>query len=94
MGDLPAILDSIRESPDDQSRWLALSRWLSDNGRDDESVAVRLFWPTLRDSVTVEGKTVDETFAEVTRHATLLGKLARQVEENRRKPRDELGDWE
>jgi hypothetical protein len=89
MLDLPAVLAAIRDRPEDEARWLALSQWLWDEGRDDESVAVRLVWPTLRDSVTEEGKTVDETFAEVTRHATLLGKLARQVEERRQEPPDE-----
>jgi hypothetical protein len=35
MPDLPAILDAIRERPEDERRWLALASWLWDNGRDD-----------------------------------------------------------
>ena len=42
MPDLPTLLESIGENPDDEARWLALSSWLWNNGRDDE-VDVRLF---------------------------------------------------
>jgi uncharacterized protein (TIGR02996 family) len=41
----PTVPDAIRERPDDGARWLALAGWLFDNGRDDEAVAVRAFWP-------------------------------------------------
>jgi uncharacterized protein (TIGR02996 family) len=51
--DLPQFLAAIRERPDDGPRWLALARWLTDNGRDDEAAAVRVFWPTLRDNLAV-----------------------------------------
>jgi hypothetical protein len=49
--DLVAILNAIRERPDDGDCWLALSSWLWDNGRDDKTVAARVLWPTRRDNV-------------------------------------------
>jgi uncharacterized protein (TIGR02996 family) len=46
MPDLPAILDAIRQQPDDERHWLAFAGWLWDNGRDDEAAVVRAFWLT------------------------------------------------
>jgi hypothetical protein len=62
MPDLPTLLQSIGEDPDDEARWRALSSWLWDHGRDDEAAAVRVFWPTLRDDLTrvpLEGTLAD-----------------------------------
>ena len=76
------LLARIRADPGDEPAWLALSRWLWDNGRDDEAVAVRVFWQTLRDNVAeVE---LGETLADLTQNAVTLGKLARQIEERDR----------
>jgi len=79
--DLTVILTAIRERPDDGSHWLALASWLEDNGRDDEAAAVRVFWPTLRDNVTVAGLSVNVALRELTRHAAALGRRARQIED-------------
>ena len=76
------LLDAILADAGDESRWLALSRWLWDNGRGDESAAVRVFWPSLRDNVTEVG--LDATLADLTRNATTLGRLARQVGDRNR----------
>src|SRR5215468_7837320 len=53
--DLTVILTAIRDNPDHGHRWLHLASWLWDNDRDDEAAAVQVFWPTLRDNVTVAG---------------------------------------
>jgi hypothetical protein len=80
MPDLPAILNTIREQPDDGPRWRALASWYWDNGRDDEAAAVRAFWPALRDTVVEAGASVEETLRQVARHAKMLGRRARRVE--------------
>ena len=80
MPDLPQLLDAIRARPDAEAGWLALAGWLWDNGRDDEAAAVRVFWPTLRDTVTVSGVSVEQTLREVARHAVKLGRKAREIE--------------
>jgi hypothetical protein len=78
MPDLPQLLDAIRARPD--AGWLALASWLRDNGRDDEAAAVRVYWPTLRDNVTVSGVSVELTVRELARHAARLGRRAREIE--------------
>jgi uncharacterized protein (TIGR02996 family) len=75
---LPTILDAIREQPDDGPRWLALASWLSDNGREDEAAAVRVFWPALQDDLA--RRSLDDTLEDVARNAELLGQCARKVE--------------
>jgi hypothetical protein len=42
-----AILEAIRRMSDDPARWLALAGWLADDGRDNEALAVRNFYPAL-----------------------------------------------
>jgi hypothetical protein len=76
--DLAAILNAIREDPDDGPRWLALAAWLWDYGRDDESVVVRVLWSTLRDNVA--DTSLKATLAEVKRSAKTLAKWARKIE--------------
>jgi hypothetical protein len=85
MLDLPPILAAIREQLHHEPRWLALAGWLADEGRDDEAAAVRVHWRTLAENV-AGGVSVDETVAEVTRHAKLLGEVARRIEERRYEP--------
>src|SRR4051794_12302998 len=80
MPDLPAILDAIRERPDDGARWLALARWPLDNGREDEAAAVRVFWPTMRDHVVEAEVSAEASLAEVARNAKVLCRAARQIE--------------
>jgi hypothetical protein len=80
MPELPAILDAIRETPDDGPRWPALASWLWDNGRDDEAIAARVYWPVLRDEVLEGGVSVEDALADVERHAKILGAAGREVE--------------
>jgi uncharacterized protein (TIGR02996 family) len=80
MPDLPDLLDAIQADPNSEGRWLALSWWLSDNGRDDEAAAVRVFWPTLRDTVAA-GTTVRETMRRVAGNAAKLSRRARRIEQ-------------
>ena len=72
---------AIRERPDGGARWLALAGWLWDNGRDDEAAPVRAFWPTLRDNVTEGGVSVEDTLRQLGRHAKILSRRAREVQE-------------
>jgi hypothetical protein len=46
------------------------------------AVAVRVFWPTLRDNVT-GGVSVEHTLRELARHAGRLGRRARAIERRR-----------
>jgi hypothetical protein len=83
MNDLPAILDAIRADADVETHWLALSQWLGDNGRDDEAVAVRVFWAILRDNIVVCKVPLDETLDDLKANAAILGPGARHIEERR-----------
>ena len=78
--DVEVILNAIRERPDDGHRWLALASWLWDNDRDDEAVAVQVFWPNLRDRVLIEGHSVHATLRYVARYARVFGHKAREIE--------------
>jgi uncharacterized protein (TIGR02996 family) len=68
----------IRERPDDGHRRLALASWLSDHGRDDEAVAMRVHWPTLRDNLACAS--LAATLRDVARNAKVLAKVVRRVE--------------
>jgi len=68
--------DRIRESPGDRAGWLALADWLAEQGRDDEAVAVRVLWRTLRDNLSCAS--LDDTLADVARNAGVLGAIARE----------------
>ena len=81
MAELPSLLDAIREKPGGQARWLALSWWLWTNEREDEAAVVRVFWPMLRDHMTRDGKSLDETLDDVARNAKVLGEVAREIED-------------
>ena len=61
-----------------EARWLALSSWLWDNGRYDEAVAVRVFWPVIRDDL-VGGRTVEGAMEMVRQNAGRLARRARDV---------------
>jgi len=76
--DLAALLNAIDDRPDNRSRWLALSSWLWDNGRDDEAGAVRVLWPTLHDNLACVS--LAATLADVARNAKGLAKVVRNVE--------------
>jgi hypothetical protein len=49
--ELPAIFDRIRQEPDAEAHWLALTGWCADNGYADMALVVRHFWPALRDAI-------------------------------------------
>jgi uncharacterized protein (TIGR02996 family) len=89
MPDLPDLLAAIRDRPGDEAGWLALSAWLWDNGRDDEAVVVRVYWPTLRDNVTVCGVSLHGTLRKVARNAARLARRAREVEARCERPPSE-----
>ncbi len=80
--DLTVLLNAIRERPDDGDCWQALASWLEDMGRDDEAVAVRVYWPMFLDSVTVARVPLGLTPRQVARNAGVLGHQARQIEQN------------
>jgi uncharacterized protein (TIGR02996 family) len=80
--DLVALLDALRERPEDGDRWLDLAAWLEDHGREDEAAAVRVYWPVFRDNVTVAGVPLGLTLRQVARQAGTLGPEARRIEEN------------
>jgi hypothetical protein len=71
------LVGAIRENAAVESRWLALSRWLWDNGRADEAAAGRVFWPSLRDNVAELG--LDETLAALARRAEERGAVVGSV---------------
>jgi hypothetical protein len=60
--------------------------WPPGNGRDDEAVAVGLYWPVLRDNLTEAGVTLGDALADLARYAGILGRLARDIEERRLNP--------
>ncbi len=80
MPDLTQLLTAIRASPDDGARWLDLAAYYQDVGRDDESDAVRVFWPALRDGLE-DGSSLDFALEHVRRHAGRLGRRAREFEQ-------------
>jgi uncharacterized protein (TIGR02996 family) len=90
---LPALLDAIRDEPNDELRWIALASWLWDNGRDVEAAVVRVYSPTLCDDVTVRGVSLRETLRQVVRHQRLLGRRAVEVEERAAIPIPNI-DWD
>ena len=79
MPDLPDLLAALEDRPADGSRWLALSAWLADRGRDDEAAAVRVFWPTLWEAV-AGGACVRQALRKMARNAARLGRKARAIE--------------
>jgi hypothetical protein len=78
--DLPAVLlNEILSDPDGGEHWHALADWLWLHGRGDESDAVRLLWPALRDNLVCA--TLDQTLADLARNADVLAAVAREIEE-------------
>jgi hypothetical protein len=82
MPDLPALLCAIAANPDDGRCWRGLARWYSDNGQENEAVAVRVLWPTLRDNLACA--TLEATLGDMARNANLLAEVAREVERRAR----------
>jgi len=79
MADLPDILAALEDGPDHGSRWLALSSWLWERGREDEAAAVRIFWPSLWE-VVAGGTSLRQALRTVARNAPRLGRKARAIE--------------
>jgi hypothetical protein len=85
--DFPAVLlDAIRTDSANAGRWLALAAWLSVQSRDDEAIAVRVLWPTLRENLS--GSTLEAILADVAAHANVFANVAREVERRATEPRD------
>jgi hypothetical protein len=78
MADLPSLLTAISANPDDGVHWRALAQWYSDNGQEDEAIAIRVFWPTLRDNLAFAS--LETTLADAVRNSKVLAELAREVE--------------
>ena len=76
--DLAAILNAIDNEPDEAEHWLALADWLFVHARDDEAVAVRALWPTLRENLAVVS--LEGTLADVAKNAAVLATIAREKE--------------
>ena len=79
MAHLHDILVAIEDRPAEGSRWLALSSWLVERGREDEAAAVRVFWPALGESV-AGGTCLRQALRTVARNAARLGRKARGIE--------------
>jgi uncharacterized protein (TIGR02996 family) len=80
MDEYVAILDSIRAKPNDAAHWLLLAGWLADNGHDDQAAAVRVFFPVMRENLSL-GATLEQTIAIVRLDSVPLGRRARLMEE-------------
>lgn len=91
--DVAVILNAIRERPNDGHRRPALASWLWDNDRDDDAVAIQVFWPDLRGNVLVEGNSVYATLRYVARHARVWAKRRDNWSSGltRRRPTDGAG---
>jgi hypothetical protein len=77
MPELPAILDAIREQPDDGPRQLALAWRPWDNGLDDVRVAARGYWPILHHNLGVAS--LDATLGDMAQNDQLRGPFAPAV---------------
>jgi len=76
--DLPVpILRAIGDNPNVPQHWHELADWLAAQAHDDEAVAVRTLWPTLRENLAVVS--LEETLADVAKNAALLAKIARKM---------------
>jgi hypothetical protein len=60
----PDLRAALRADLDDELLWLNVARWFRDHGRDDETAAVSVFWPTLPDSLAVR-RSIDLVLADV-----------------------------
>jgi len=77
----PAIADAICREPDHEPHWLALSRYLDDNGEYDLAMVVRHHCPVFRES-SDSGRSVEDglrTFS--VRDAARVARRAREAEE-------------
>jgi uncharacterized protein (TIGR02996 family) len=92
MPDLPALLDAISANPDDGDRWLNLAQWYRDNGRNDEALTVRVFWPTLRDNLA--HASLEATLEDVVKHSKVLAGLAQEVEQRAHEAPTDDRNWD
>ena len=76
--DLPAhLLRAIADNSNIAQHWHELADWLFLNARDDEAVAVRTLWPTLRENLAVAS--LEDTLADVAKNAGVLAAIARKM---------------
>jgi hypothetical protein len=75
---LSPILRAVRERPDDERAWAALTCWLRHNGHEDEAEAVGAFWPAIADSLNL-GMPLGRAMELLSRNAAGLAKLARRL---------------
>jgi len=76
----PELSALIKADPNDGARWLAVAGWYTDNEREDEAVAVRVFWRALRDELAT-GWSIEAVLDDLRRSASILGACAREIEE-------------
>jgi hypothetical protein len=77
--DGPAVLGAVQTNPDDERAWAKLTGWLNDNGNSDEAEAVRVFWPTIADTIR-GGMPFGQAMQLLAKHAPGLAKLSRRLE--------------
>jgi len=82
MHDLPTLTEAIAQNPDDRGRWLALAAWFAAHGRRDEAIAVRVLWPTFRDSL--GSLTLSAILRSLAESTAVFGSIARQLEADSR----------
>jgi uncharacterized protein (TIGR02996 family) len=78
MHDFPTLTGAIAQDPDDRARWLAMAAWFAAHGRDDEAIAVRVLWPTFRDSLAY--LPLSAILRSLAESAAVFGSIARQLE--------------
>jgi hypothetical protein len=74
--DLPAPL--LRAITNEAEHWHALADWLFVHARDDEAVAVRGLWRTLRENLACAS--LETTLADVARNSAVLAEISRKAE--------------
>lgn len=67
-------------TPTTEAEWLALAGRLWDDGFDDDAAAIRVFWPTIAETI-AGGVPLEAALKQVRRHSARLARLARRIEE-------------
>jgi hypothetical protein len=89
MNDFAPILDRIRQHPDHEPHWLALSAHLNDNGEYDLARVIQAHWPVCREIVRA-GKSTEEALNRIRK---IGGRgLARLAQKSREREERGLAD--